>query len=349
MGMIKILFLADTHLGFDYPFKPRVQRRRRGPDFFRNFELALESAYRGEVDLVVHGGDIFYRSKVPAKLVDMAFEPLKRVADMGIPVYVVPGNHERSNIPYFILAAHPNIFVFDQPKSYIRDINGVKISLAGFPFLRHGIRKRFREILERTGWQKTSADVHLLCIHQSIDGATMGPKNFMFMGQDDVIDIHDISSEFVVVLTGHMHRHQVLQKDLKGKPLTTPVLYAGSIERTSFAEKDEIKGYMMINVEHNGNAYWRFHELPARPMVQFEIAVNGMNSADFISWLTSEIPKIRVDSIVQIKVYGQVEGELLRILRAESLRSLTPKTMNVAVIPVDFQKRVRVVSGERFA
>ena len=67
MGMIRILFLADTHLGFDYPFRPRVQRRRRGPDFFRNFDLALQPAHRGEVDLVVHGGDIFYRSKIPAR------------------------------------------------------------------------------------------------------------------------------------------------------------------------------------------------------------------------------------------------------------------------------------------
>ena len=107
--MIRILFLADTHLGFDYPFKPRVQRRRRGPDFFRNFDLALQRAHRGEVDLVVHGGDIFYRSKIPARLVEMAFEPLKAVADTGVPVYVVPGNHERSSIPYHILAAHPDI------------------------------------------------------------------------------------------------------------------------------------------------------------------------------------------------------------------------------------------------
>jgi len=63
-----MLFLADTHLGFDYPFRPRVQRRRRRPDFFRNYELALRPAHRREVDLVVHGGDVFYRSKVPPEL-----------------------------------------------------------------------------------------------------------------------------------------------------------------------------------------------------------------------------------------------------------------------------------------
>jgi hypothetical protein len=53
MGIIRILFLADTHLGFDLPFRPRIQRRRRGPEFFANFERALRPALRDRVDCVV--------------------------------------------------------------------------------------------------------------------------------------------------------------------------------------------------------------------------------------------------------------------------------------------------------
>ncbi|MGD9302415.1 MAG: hypothetical protein PVI13_12635 [Desulfobacterales bacterium] len=44
MGVIRILFLADTHLGYDFPFRPRIERRRRGPDFFANYERALQPA-----------------------------------------------------------------------------------------------------------------------------------------------------------------------------------------------------------------------------------------------------------------------------------------------------------------
>jgi hypothetical protein len=36
MGLIRTLLIADTHLGFDLPFRPRIKRRRRGPDFFAN-------------------------------------------------------------------------------------------------------------------------------------------------------------------------------------------------------------------------------------------------------------------------------------------------------------------------
>ena len=54
MDLTRILFVSDTHLGFDLPRKPRIARRRRGPDFFDNFNRALEPARRREVDLVIH-------------------------------------------------------------------------------------------------------------------------------------------------------------------------------------------------------------------------------------------------------------------------------------------------------
>jgi 3',5'-cyclic AMP phosphodiesterase CpdA len=65
-AVARILLIADTHLGIDLPLRPRVQRRRRGHDFFANLDRALQPALDGEVDAVVHGGDLYYRSRVPA-------------------------------------------------------------------------------------------------------------------------------------------------------------------------------------------------------------------------------------------------------------------------------------------
>ena len=58
MAIMTILFLADTHLGFDMPQRPRVEKRRRGRDFFENFVRALEPAFKRKVDCVIHGGDL---------------------------------------------------------------------------------------------------------------------------------------------------------------------------------------------------------------------------------------------------------------------------------------------------
>jgi len=242
MGIIRILFMADTHLGFDLPFRPRIQRRRRGPEFFANFKRALLPALQGRVDCVVHGGDLLYRSKVPPRLVAMAFEPLKQVADQGTPVYLVPGNHERSVIPHSHLAEHPGIHIYDRPRTYLFRKDDFTLALAGFPFVRHGVRKDFVHLLDQTGRCHVSADVQVLCIHQSIDGAIVGPAGYVFRNATDVVRTSDIPADFSAVLSGHIHRFQVLAKGLKGKAPLAPVFYPGAIERTSFAEKSEKKG-----------------------------------------------------------------------------------------------------------
>jgi DNA repair exonuclease SbcCD nuclease subunit len=344
-----MLFIADTHLGFDLPFRPRVVRRRRGPDFFRNFERALAPALDGSVDCVVHGGDLLYRSKVPAKLVTMAFEPLKRVADRGTPVFLVPGNHERSEIPYRLLAAHPKIHVFDRPKTLLLSIDGFHLAISGFPYVRDQIRKNFPRILERTGWRQTKADGHILCIHHCLEGATVGPNNYMFRYHEDVIKANDIPTGFAAILSGHIHRFQVITKDLRGRPIAAPVLYPGSIERTSFAERDEKKGYLTLEIETSGLLRgrlksWIFHELPTRPMRQVELHADSLGDVELSLLIRNTLEKLPEDSIVKIKLYGEVHKDSLSGVTAASLRSLAPPTMNVIAVLFDNRRWVNAFS-----
>lgn len=334
--MIKILFVSDTHLGFDLPFRPRVERLRRGPDFFRMFELSLEPALRGEVDAVVHGGDILYRSKVPPELVRMAFEPLMRVADLGVPVYVVPGNHERSAIPYRLLATHPKIHIFVRPKTFFLDVGGSVLALAGFPYVRDNIRGNFKKVLEQTGWDRRESHARVLCIHHCIEGSslTMGNRIYVFRDNSDVIRASDLPWGAAAVLTGHIHRFQVLTNDLQGKRLPVPVFYPGSTERTSFVEKDEAKGYLILEIEPGevGESgvvsQWQFHELPARPMHVIEIHAGGMTPGDLEKRLRDSLLALPADSVVSVRVFG-ADADCLGVLRAESLRRLAPGTMNV--------------------
>ena len=212
--MIKILFLADTHLGIDSPLKPRIERRRRGEDFFENYEKALAPALKGEVDCVIHGGDIFFRHKIQPSLVEKAFEPLKHIADNGIPVYVVPGNHERSVIPHRILADHPRIFIFDKPHTYLYETQKGKLAISGFPCIRKNVRMQFKEMIRQTSWSKVNADARIVCTHQAFEGAIVGIQNYTFRHTDYVIKLKEIPTAFLAVFSGHIHRAQVLQHDL---------------------------------------------------------------------------------------------------------------------------------------
>lgn len=336
--MIKLLFLADTHLGFDYPFKPRIQRRRRGEDFFANYNRTLESARKREVDAVIHGGDLLFRSRVPARLVDMAFAPLKEIADSGIKVYLVPGNHERSKIPFKIFSLHPNIHLFDHPRTFVFEKNGLRVALSGFPYCRENVRDRFPKILQVTGWQdyQKNCDGHILCVHHCFEGAKVGPVNYTFRYKEDVIRLCDVPQEFTAVLAGHIHRYQILTKDLQGYPLSTPVFYPGSIERTSFAEMDEKKGYFILNMAPDNQdslfvQEWKFVELPARPMVKVNISTRGMDEQKLQAYLYKSLQTLSPQSVVKLNIEGLIPEGCLPILRASALRTLAPKEMNISI------------------
>jgi exonuclease SbcD len=332
--VIKVLLLADTHLGFDLPAKPRVEKRRRGPDFFANTRLALEPALRGEVDLVVHGGDLLYRSKVPAWLVERALEPLLEVADVGVPVVVVPGNHERSALPYPLLASHENLHVLNRPRTVELEFDGVRLALGGFPCERDDIRDRFKSLVSECGVLDADSDVRLLCLHQTIEGARV--KGYTFRAGADIVRGRDIPPGIAAVLCGHIHRSQVLTTDLSGNGLAAPVLYPGSVERTSLAEREEPKGCLFLEIEADRERGGRlarseFRELPARPMVVVSVDATGLTPEALEEGIRRGFERHPDDAVVSLKINGSITPGAEEVLRAANLRRLHPAKMTVTV------------------
>ena len=329
---MKVLFVSDTHLGFDLPARPRVDRRRRGPDFFACFERALEPALRGEADVVVHGGDLLYRSRVPAWLVQRALAPLLRVADAGVPVLLLPGNHERSAIPYPLLAAHDNLHVFRGPSSVAIDRGGLRVAFAGIPYAR-SVREAFPALLAATRYRETGAEARVLCLHQCVEGAVCGPPpGFTFRDGDDVVRARDLPGDVAVVLCGHVHRHQLLRSDPRGRPLPAPVVYAGSVERTSFAERDETKGFVMATIAAGGPGgrllACDFRSLPARPMRVHEVAATSSVSG-LEQQIAAAVAAAPPDVVLQLRVPEALASA--PALRAARLRALGPPTATVSV------------------
>ncbi|MFH1810304.1 MAG: metallophosphoesterase [Pseudomonadota bacterium] len=331
---VKLLVLSDTHLGFDLPARPRVERLRRGEDFFASYQRALAPALAGEVHAVLHLGDLLYRSKVPAWLVERAVAPLRQVASQGVPVVLLPGNHERSHIPFSLLAAHKGLHIVDRPQTLVLELAGQRVALVGFPNYRDEVRQRFPSLLDATGWQRSPCDLRLLCLHQCIEGMTVGPRNFMFTTANDVIRSRDLPRGFAAVLAGHVHRHQVLRHDRQGQPLAAPVLVPGSIERTSMAEAGEVKGYLMVEfVPGSGGGRLRSHrfvELATRPLVVVRIP-DSLIAAEgpLTTWIATTLAALPANAVVTVRWNQPADGLPSSTLRAARLRALAPPTMIV--------------------
>ncbi|MBI4953047.1 MAG: DNA repair exonuclease [Myxococcales bacterium] len=349
---VRVLLVADTHLGLDAPERPRVVRRRRGEDFFRGFEQALEPALRGAGDIVVHGGDLFHYPRVSNALVERAAAPLRRVADAGIPVVVVPGNHERGAMPHALWLQHRRIHVFDRPQSFALDVRGARVVVAGFPSSakrargRAGVRAELGALLDATGHADHGADLRLLCLHEAFEGARVGPSDFTFRTGDDVVAAASLPAGFAAVLAGHIHRHQILTRDLRGRPLAAPVLYPGSVERTSVAERDETKGYLELELvpgARPGEALRRaaFRPLPTRPMVVVRLAAPA-EPAHLERALERVVADAPPDAVVCVRLPGpRPPGQAVPLATAR-LRALVPAGMSLDLGYTGSAARLRV-------
>jgi DNA repair exonuclease SbcCD nuclease subunit len=175
-------------------------------------------------------------------------------------------------------------------------------------------------------------------MHQAVEGAQVGTSNFTFRRGDDVVRGRDIPDGLVTVLSGHIHRAQVLDRDLRQRPLAAPVVYPGSVERTSFAERLEDKGYQILTIGLSGSSRASllevsFVRLPARPMVPLSLELNDSDLPALLPRLKDRLRLLDPDSVVRVELRGGGSAGARRILTAALLRDLAPPTMNIDLVP----------------
>ena len=148
-----------------------------------------------------------------------------------------------------------------------------------------------------------------------------------------MVAAQDLPPGFAAVLSGHIHRHQVLEQDLTGRPLTAPVLYPGSTERTSIAEKNEIKGVLTLKAcpGHQGGRLdgWAFHPLPTRPMHVRDVDARELGPVGLEQTNRRILDGVPDDAVLRIRVLNHPRDAHAPPLSAARLRALAPSTMNV--------------------
>lgn len=321
--MVKIIFFADSHLGFDFPLRPKKEKRRRGTDFFVNFDAVLDYTKIQKADLVIHGGDLFFRTRVPAPIIDMVYERIFNFAQSGIPITIVPGNHESSKLPVSLFMQHDKINYYTHAQVFRFRINNIDLDIAGFPCVRKDVRSVFPVIANELQGQLRKESVKLLCMHQSIEGAQVGPSDYTFRKGEDVIALGDLPDNYDLILSGHIHRAQVLRSRNN-----TPVIYPGSIERTAFAEKDEEKGFYEINIDAQKVCSYKFIKLNTRPMVDIILEKERYTAATLKEEVLPVLKEMHPDSIVRFKMK---HNSNLPLLNVKLLSELVPDTMNYQI------------------
>lgn len=317
---MKFVHTADSHLGYEVVKKvspPERGRERRAEEIHKNFEAVTRHALEIEADLFIHSGDLFNKYYIPRDRLDHLIRPLLKLEKEGIPVLIIPGNHERSRFPFDLFHGAKGIFVFDRPKSVSLTLGGYAVTLAGFPFIRQDSRRTFLKALDETEYADLRSDLNVLITHQAFDGATVGPAEYTFKtGRADTVSRQTLPSDFDYVAAGHIHRYQVLCHPLKP---SLPFVYPGSIQRISFAEMHEDKGFVEAELLHD-RIETRFIPLPAWDMEIVEIEAAGRTAGDVEEAIRSQFWRLSGGMVVRfnltggggLKDYPQVDFEGVR-------------------------------------
>ena len=170
---MRFLAIADTHLGYETGKTPQA-RKFVYERMFGVFEEIKKIAKREKVDYILHGGDIFNRSKPRKKVVTRAYKLIEDILSEDIGFIIAPGNHERSILPDTLLRFHPKSHFF----SNFAAIELGDCILIGFPYS-NNISKLIDEKLSQVLKEHKDKPCLILC-HQLFDGAEFGPQKFRF-------------------------------------------------------------------------------------------------------------------------------------------------------------------------
>ncbi len=303
--MIRFLHLSDSHLGESMSLYRTPPNNWRGECFIKSYYKALEPALKGEVDFVLHSGDLFDKRHINLDIIGRAMIPLRKIAGMNIPIFIVPGNHEREHIPGGLLLAGDNIHIFSKPLKYEFVVRDERVVVVGFPFIRYGARKNFKKNIAKSGWKKKEDVINILLCHQTFEGAKVGTKNFTFRNGENVIASSDVPQGFDYVACGHIHKQQILK--VRG----TIICYAGSTERVSFQEMNETKGYYITTIT-NTTVRPKFHELQSTSLIPVGVNLTGKSSKEIVKFFERKISNLDTHSILRLHLSGEIELETLK-------------------------------------
>lgn len=327
---LRLLHLADSHLGCDFPGRGRDARQRRAQQLVDSYSHAVALALEKSAHLVIHSGDLFDSPKPPGFARFAAATALTRVAATGVPVVVIAGNHEPGALGGDLLLTHPGIHVFTRAGIVKFSAGSDQVCVLAIPY--HKTAAAFLTTLLDTLRQVGSCDRLILACHQTFRGAVCGAHLYRFTGGDDVIDTDALPAGLSYVAAGHVHRHQVLTNSSG-----CPIVYAGSTDRISFAEREEAKGCVLVEFE-GSHARPRFLEHAVRPMRTLPVDLTGQSAAGLRRTLDEVILGLPRDALAELRISGQVPARVLRGLRlAVHARRLRPDVdLRVAMQAVRF-------------
>ncbi len=330
---MKIIHFSDLHIGYTRYSKGidlETGLDNRIVDFLNTFDELVNYALEENIDLVIFAGDA-YKDRNPSQTHQKEFaKRLLKLTKANIPVALVVGNHDMPGnkgrataLDIFPTMNVDNITVIDKLQLYeLKTKSGIQIQILGMPWIRKGslisrlsnikkditiedLNKQIIQTLDNSLEKEISKiNKSIPCIfsgHLTVMEAKTSTETLMSIGADYMFPAQFFARpEFEYVALGHVHKDQVLIE-------SPPVIYSGSLERVDFGEKNDIKGFYVIEIEpkkSQGNRLVSYKKVPVSARNFREYIINIPKETEFpVNIIEEELKSNDIkDSIARITI-----------------------------------------------
>ena len=251
---MKIAHIADTHFGKDLK---KVNFADVDQPFW--MQKFLEDITKEQVEVVLLAGDIYDDKIQPIKAINLFGDFLAALNDLGITVFIVPGNHDQADR----LAANSNIL----KKQHIhfaseisRELVHITLPMGDekvvFWLLPYVEPINVRRVLGRDDITNYDSAVRELLAEQPLDkeavNVIVAHQNVLAGATERILNDHEVDigysgqvdytafDAFDYVALGHIHGMQTVGRDT--------VRYAGAPLQYDFSEEGRWKGYLLVEI-----------------------------------------------------------------------------------------------------
>jgi exonuclease SbcD len=362
---VKILHFADLHLGMENygRIDPVTGLHSRLGDFLRAFDFMVDYALKNKVDAVIFAGDA-YKTRDPSPTYLRAFaERVYKMANGGIPVVLVVGNHDVPNatgrantLDIFSTLSVPNVYVSRQPELLEIETRAgpLQIVTSSFTYKSQWFSKQ--DLVGKTGEEvnrlfaaklvsefeknldKLNRNVPAVAVvHGVVEGAQFGSERSIMVGSEISFPVKILADKRLsYVAVGHIHKYQQVWKD-------PPVVYSGSLERIDFGEEKDAKGFIVVELGSEPE----FVEVPTRKFLTINIDLpEGDDSPT--ETVVNEVKKKGVKDAV-VKVIVKCSEQKAHEIREMPIREALNEAHFIAGITKDVSRADRVATIDGYS
>lgn len=262
---MRFIHISDLHIG------KRVNEFSMIEDQRYILSQILDIIDENNVECVLIAGDIYDKSVPSIEAVRLFDDFLTGIADRGINVCVISGNHDSPERLSFGARLMKNRGVYVSPvfsgetEPVVFNDKFGRINVYMMPFIKPAVVKHvypeagiesYNDAFKYAGsrMEIKENDRNILIAHQFVTGAGRCDSEDISVGGIDNVD-SGVFEGFDYVALGHIHGSQCIGKDT--------VRYCGTPLKYSFSEVNHKKCAVIVDIEEKGNI--NIKEIPLKP------------------------------------------------------------------------------------